>query len=130
MRHKSYHRQDIESVETEFLKGFASHYQVVYGKISFHDIEAQRRIEAITADVEIGTVYEGKIVKVLDFGAIVEFLVGRSGLVHISQICHERVENIYDTLQEGEGQDVRVKVLEIDRQGRIRLSMKEAEHVA
>ncbi len=87
--------------------------------------EARRRIEMITADVEIGKIYEGKVVKIMDFGAFVDFLSGKSGLVHISQIAQERVENVSDKLQEG--QIVKVKVLEIDRQGRIRLSMKEAE---
>jgi polyribonucleotide nucleotidyltransferase len=87
--------------------------------------EAKRRIEAITADVEIGAIYEGKVVKIMDFGAFVDFLPGKSGLVHISQISDERVENVTDKLHEG--QIVKVKVLEIDRQGRIRLSMKEAE---
>jgi polyribonucleotide nucleotidyltransferase len=87
--------------------------------------EARRRIEVITAEVEIGHTYEGKVVKLMDFGAFVEFLPGKSGLVHISQITAQRVENIHDQLSEG--QSVRVKVLEIDRQGRIRLSMKEVE---
>ncbi|MBA2654253.1 MAG: polyribonucleotide nucleotidyltransferase [Gammaproteobacteria bacterium] len=87
--------------------------------------EARRRIEMIAADVEIGQIYEGKVVKIMDFGAFVDFLPGKSGLVHISQICQERVENVQDKLHEG--QQVRVKVLEIDRQGRIRLSMKEVE---
>jgi polyribonucleotide nucleotidyltransferase len=87
--------------------------------------EARRRIELITAEVEVGKTYEGKVVKIMEFGAFVDFLPGKSGLVHISQICHERVANVHDKLHEG--QQVRVKVLEIDRQGRIRLSMKEAE---
>lgn len=87
--------------------------------------EARRRIEEIVAEVEIGAIYEGKVVKIMDFGAFVDFLSGKSGLVHISQISHERVENVTDKLHEG--QKVNVKVLEIDRQGRIRLSMKEAE---
>lgn len=87
--------------------------------------EARRRIEAIVADVEIGHSYEGKVVKIMDFGAFVDFLPGKSGLVHISQIASERVENVTDRLHEG--QKVRVKVLEIDRQGRVRLSMKEAD---
>lgn len=86
--------------------------------------EAKRRIEAITADVEVGQVYEGKIVKIAEFGAFVEFLPGKQGLVHISQIANERINNVQDVVSEG--QIVRVKVLEIDRQGRIRLSMKEA----
>ncbi len=87
--------------------------------------EARRRIEEIVAEVEIGAIYEGKVVKLMDFGAFVDFLSGKSGLVHISQISQERVENVTDKLHEG--QIVNVKVLEIDRQGRIRLSMKEAE---
>lgn len=87
--------------------------------------EARRRIELITAEVEVGAIYEGKVVKVMEFGGFVEFLPGKSGLVHVSQICEERVENVHDKLHEG--QIVRVKVLEIDRQGRIRLSMKEAQ---
>lgn len=87
--------------------------------------EARRRIELIVAEVEVGAIYEGKVVKIMDFGAFVDFLSGKSGLVHISQISQERVENVTDKLQEG--QMVTVKVLEIDRQGRIRLSMKEAE---
>lgn len=85
--------------------------------------EAKRRIELITAEVEVGAIYEGKVVKITEFGGFVEFLPGKSGLVHISQISQERVENVHDKLTEG--QIVRVKVLEIDRQGRIRLSMKE-----
>jgi polyribonucleotide nucleotidyltransferase len=87
--------------------------------------EAKRRIEEITADVEIGVVYDGKVVKIVDFGAFVEVMPGRQGLVHISQIAQERVENVHDHLSEG--QEVRVKVVEIDRQGRVRLSMKEVE---
>ena len=85
--------------------------------------DAKRRIESITADVEIGMVYEGTVVKLMDFGAFVSILPGKQGLVHISQICQERVQQVSDKLSEG--QVVRVKVLEIDRQGRIRLSMKE-----
>jgi polyribonucleotide nucleotidyltransferase len=84
--------------------------------------EALRRIEQITADVEVGSVYEGKVVKLMDFGAFVTILPGKDGLVHISQISDERVANVSDKLSEGE--TVRVKVLEIDKQGRIRLSMK------
>jgi polyribonucleotide nucleotidyltransferase len=87
--------------------------------------EAKRRIEMLTADVTIGQIYEGTVVKLMDFGAIVSVLPGKSGLVHISQICNERVEKVSDKL--AEGQVVRVKVLEIDRQGKIRLSMKEVE---
>jgi polyribonucleotide nucleotidyltransferase len=84
--------------------------------------EAQRRIELITADVEVGRIYEGKVVKLMDFGAFVTILPGRDGLVHISQISDERVERVSDKLKEGD--QVRVKVLEVDRQGRIRLSMR------
>jgi polyribonucleotide nucleotidyltransferase len=84
--------------------------------------EALRRVEAITADVEVGTIYEGKVQKLMDFGAFVNILPGKDGLVHISQISHERVENVSDKLSEGD--TVKVKVLEIDKQGRVRLSMK------
>lgn len=84
--------------------------------------EAKRRIEQITTDVEVGNIYEGKVVKLMDFGAFVNILPGRDGLVHISQISQERVERVSDELTEGEM--VRVKVLEVDRQGRIRLSIK------
>ena len=84
--------------------------------------EAQRRIEEITADVEVDKIYEGKVAKIMDFGAFVTILPGRDGLVHISQISNERVENVSDELSEGDV--VKVKVLEIDKQGRIRLSMK------
>lgn len=84
--------------------------------------EALRRVEAITADVEVGAVYEGRVQKLMDFGAFVNILPGKDGLVHISQISHERVENVSDKLAEGD--TVKVKVLEIDKQGRVRLSMK------
>lgn len=86
--------------------------------------EAIRRIEMLTADVVVGTVYDGTVVKLMDFGAIVNILPGKQGLVHISQIANERIAKVSDKLSEG--QAVKVKVLEIDRQGRIRLSMKEA----
>ena len=82
-----------------------------------------RRIERITADVVVGNIYEGTVVKLADFGAFVAILPGKQGLVHISQIANERIANVSDKL--AEGQVVKVKVLEIDRQGRIRLSMKE-----
>lgn len=84
--------------------------------------EARRIVEQITADVEVGTVYEGKVVKLMDFGAFVSILPGRDGLLHISQISNERVEKVSDKLAEGD--IVKVKVLEVDRQGRIRLSVK------
>ena len=84
--------------------------------------EARRRVEQVTADVEVGVIYEGKVAKIMDFGAFVNILPGKDGLVHISQISDERVENVSDKLSEGDM--VKVKVLEVDRQGRIRLSMK------
>ncbi len=84
--------------------------------------EALRRIEMITADVEVGRIYQGKVVRLMDFGAFVSILPGRDGLVHISQISDERVERVSDKLKEGD--IVKVKVLEVDRQGRVRLSMR------
>jgi len=87
--------------------------------------EARRMIEEITAEVEVGKVYEGKVVRLMDFGAFVTILPGKDGLVHISQISDERVDKVSDRLNEGDV--VKVKVLEIDRQGRVRLSMKEVE---
>jgi len=84
--------------------------------------DAKRRIEQITAEAEVGKVYEGPVVKILDFGALINILPGKDGLLHISQIAHERVEKVTDYLQEG--QVVRVKVLETDEKGRIKLSMK------
>ncbi|MCA3069666.1 MAG: polyribonucleotide nucleotidyltransferase [Rhodocyclaceae bacterium] len=85
---------------------------------------AKKRIEEITADVEVGRIYEGTVLKLLDFGAIVSVLPGKDGLLHISQIANERVANVSDHLKEG--QSVRVKVLEADEKGRLRLSMKAA----
>jgi polyribonucleotide nucleotidyltransferase len=87
--------------------------------------DAKKRIELITADVEVGAIYEGKVVRLMDFGAFVTILPGRDGLVHISQICEERVERVSDKLSEGDV--VKVKVLEVDKQGRVRLSMKAVE---
>ena len=87
--------------------------------------EARKRVELITADVEVGTIYEGKVARLMDFGAFVNILPGKDGLVHISQICEERVEKVSDKLSEGDV--VKVKVLEVDKQGRIRLSMKAVE---
>ena len=84
--------------------------------------EAKRRIQQITAEVEIGKIYEGPITKILDFGALINLLPGKDGLLHISQIAHERVEKVSDYLTEG--QIVRVKVMETDEKGRIKLSMK------
>ncbi|MBT3064335.1 MAG: polyribonucleotide nucleotidyltransferase [Candidatus Thiodiazotropha sp.] len=87
--------------------------------------DARKRVELITADVEVGTTYEGKVAKLMDFGAFVTILPGKDGLVHISQISNERVEKVSDKLSEGDV--VKVKVLEVDKQGRIRLSMKAVE---
>jgi polyribonucleotide nucleotidyltransferase len=87
--------------------------------------EAQRRIELITADVEVGRVYEGRVARLMDFGAFVTILPGKDGLVHISQISEERVERVSDKLKEGDV--IRVKVLEVDRQGRVRLSMRNVD---
>jgi polyribonucleotide nucleotidyltransferase len=83
---------------------------------------AKRRIEEITAEVEVGRIYDGTVLKLLDFGAIVSVLPGKDGLLHISQIANERVNSVADHLKEG--QAVRVKVLEADEKGRLRLSMK------
>lgn len=88
----------------------------------------RQRIEALTADVEVNKIYEGKVARIVDFGAFVTILPGKDGLVHISQISHQRVEDVNQVLSVG--QIVQVKVLEIDRQGRIRLSMKELEEVS
>lgn len=100
-------------------------------KIAAYSIEegeaAKHRIEKLTVGVELGKTYEGPIVKILDFGAVVQILPNCQGLVHISQIANERIENIRYYMEEG--QIVRVKVIEIDRQGRIRLSMKQADLV-
>ncbi|NCF61780.1 MAG: polyribonucleotide nucleotidyltransferase [Gammaproteobacteria bacterium] len=84
--------------------------------------DARKRIEQITADVEPGQVFEGKVIKIMNFGAFVSLTPGRDGLVHISQLSDERVENVTDVVKEGDM--VKVKVLEVDKQGRIRLSMK------
>ncbi len=89
--------------------------------------DALHRIEQITAEVEVGKVYQGRVAKLMDFGAFVTILPGKDGLVHISQISDERVENVSDKLSEGDMIDV--KVLEVDRQGRIRLSMKAVNEV-
>ncbi len=86
--------------------------------------DAINRIKALTAEIEVGTIYQGKVVRIVDFGAFVNVLPGKDGLVHISQISEERVNAVTDVLTEG--QEVTVKVLEVDRQGRVRLSIKEA----
>ena len=88
-------------------------------------LNAQKHIETITAELELNRTYEGKIVKIMDFGAFVNVLPGKDAFLHISQICHERVDNIHHKLSEG--QIVRVKVVEIDRQNRAKLSMKDIE---
>jgi polyribonucleotide nucleotidyltransferase len=90
--------------------------------------EAKRRIELLTADVEVGAVYDGTVIRLLDFGAIVSLLPGRDGLLHISQISQERVAAVADHLKEG--QVVRVRVIEADDKGRLRLSMKQAAEPA
>jgi len=87
--------------------------------------EARRRIELITAEVEVGKIYDGKVARLMDFGAFVTILPGKDGLVHISQISEERVEKVSDKLSEGD--EIRVKVLEVDRQGRVRLSMRDLD---
>jgi polyribonucleotide nucleotidyltransferase len=89
---------------------------------------AMARIEALTREVQPGEIYEGRVARLMDFGAFVTILPGKDGLVHISQISEKRVENISDELSEGD--IVRVKVLEVDKQGRIRLSMKAVEKPA
>jgi len=87
--------------------------------------EAKQRVELITADVEVGRIYEGRVARLMDFGAFVTILPGKDGLVHISQISEERVERVSDKLAEGD--IIQVKVLEVDRQGRVRLSMRNLE---
>jgi polyribonucleotide nucleotidyltransferase len=84
--------------------------------------EAKKRIEMIVSDVEPGRIYEGRVAKLMDFGAFVTIMPGKDGLVHVSQISSERVEKVSDKLKEGDM--VKVKVLEVDKQGRIRLSIK------
>jgi len=83
---------------------------------------AKKRIAEITAEAEVGKVYEGAVTKILDFGALINILPGKDGLLHISQIAHQRVERVEDFLKEG--QIVKVKVLETDEKGRIKLSLK------
>ncbi len=87
--------------------------------------EALNRIELITAEVEVGRIYEGRVARLMDFGAFVTILPGKDGLVHISQISSERVEKVSDKLSEGDL--IKVKVLEVDRQGRVRLSMRDLD---
>jgi polyribonucleotide nucleotidyltransferase len=82
------------------------------------------RVASIVAEAEIGAIYEGKVVRIVDFGAFINFLPGKDGLVHISQIADERVNNVNDYLKEGD--IVKVKCLDVDQRGRIKLSIKEA----
>ena len=91
-------------------------------RVLFEETIQQLLVEQLTADVEVGHIYEGKVAKLMDFGAFVTILPGKDGLVHISQISDERVEKVSDKLSEGD--TIKVKVLEVDKQGRIRLSMK------
>lgn len=95
----------------------------IYGANAESRDAAVERVLAITAEAEVGAVYTGKVARIVDFGAFVTILPGKDGLVHISQIAHERVENVGDYLQEG--QEVQVKVLDVDQRGRIKLSIKE-----
>ena len=96
---------------------------IIVGSVNREAGEAARkRIEQIVSDVEPGRIYEGKVAKLMDFGAFVTIMPGKDGLVHVSQISSERVEKVSDKLKEGD--IVKVKVLEVDKQGRIRLSMK------
>ncbi|MGK0500122.1 MAG: polyribonucleotide nucleotidyltransferase [Oceanicoccus sp.] len=100
----------------------------IYGSDSASRDAAVAKVEEITAEAEIGAVYEGVVARIVDFGAFVNILPGKDGLVHISQISKERVENVTDYLSEG--QTVKVKVLDVDQRGRIKLSMKELEEVS
>ena len=94
--------------------------------INTEDGEAAKAwVERLTAEAEVDKVYDGTVAKIMEYGAFVDIFPGKSGLVHISQIAHERVEDVTDHLQEG--QVVRVKVIEIDRQGRVRLTMKDVD---
>ena len=97
----------------------------VYGATRESALDAIRRIEAITAEPEVGEIYEGKVTRVVDFGAFVEIMPGTEGLLHISQIAQERVEKVSDYVKEGD--IIKVKVLDVDQRGRIKLSMKEAQ---
>ena len=85
----------------------------------------RKKILLLTADVEVGKIYEGRVAKIMDFGAFVTILPGKDGLVHISEISEDRVKSVNDVLSEG--QIINVKVIEIDRQKRIRLSMRKLE---
>ena len=95
----------------------------VFGQDKMARDKAVAMIEEITAEAEVGAIYKGTVARIVDFGAFVNILPGKDGLVHISQIAHERVENVSDHLKEG--QEVEVKVLDVDQRGRIKLSIKE-----
>ncbi|MBM7333137.1 polyribonucleotide nucleotidyltransferase [Alloalcanivorax marinus] len=99
----------------------------IYGETREAAAEAQRRVEEITAEAEIDKIYEGKVMRVVDFGAFVQIMPGTEGLLHISQIAEERVEKVTDYVNEGD--IIKVKVLDVDQRGRIKLSMKEAKEV-
>jgi len=95
----------------------------VFGQDQASRDKAVAMIEEITAEAEVGAIYTGKVERIVDFGAFINILPGKDGLLHISQIANERVENVSDHLSEG--QEVRVKVLDVDQRGRIKLSIKE-----
>ncbi len=97
----------------------------IYGETKASAEAAVKRVEGVTAEAEIGMIYEGKVVRIVDFGAFVQIMPGVDGLLHISQIAEERVNAVTDYLSEG--QVVKVKVLDVDNRGRIKLSMKEAK---
>jgi len=97
----------------------------VYGESRESAELAIRKIEEITAEAEVGKIYEGKVTRCVDFGAFVEIMPGTEGLLHISQIAQERVEKVTDYVNEGD--IIKVKVLDVDQRGRIKLSMKEAQ---
>ena len=97
----------------------------IYGETREAALEAKRRVEELTAEAEIDKIYEGKVMRVVDFGAFVQIMPGTEGLLHISQIAEERVEKVSDYVNEGD--IIKVKVLDLDQRGRIKLSMKEAK---
>jgi polyribonucleotide nucleotidyltransferase len=97
----------------------------IYGKDKASRDAAVTMVESITAEAEVGAIYEGKVERIVDFGAFISILPGKDGLLHISQISSERIEKVTDVLEEG--QVVNVKVLDVDQRGRIKLSMKELE---
>ena len=100
----------------------------IYGENAESRDAALARVEAITAEAKVGETYTGTVARIVDFGAFVTIMPGKDGLVHISQIANQRIENVTDVLKEG--QQVRVKVLDVDPRGRIKLSMKEVNEDA